>query len=89
MRSFDLSLEVADVIVACRDRIRGVGNQQYSIGDTQKFELMSLDDLILYAREEVQDIINYCVMLDIRFRRLQKALNLGFEAYREEYLKDE
>lgn len=89
MISAELAEEVIDTVVDCAVRIKGTGHEQYSIGDQQKFERMSLVDLIQYAREEVQDEINYAVMRDIRLRRLQRALHKGFEAYQAEYLGEE
>jgi hypothetical protein len=52
----------------------GVGADQYSEGDRQRFETMPLGDLIQYAREEAQDLAVYATMLDIRLQRLASAL---------------
>ncbi len=79
MSSPDLAVEVANVVNALSDRVLGPGKEQYEHTDAngvvyQNFETMDLPTLVLYAREEVQDIIVYMVMLDIRLRRLQAAL---------------
>lgn len=74
MTSEQLAAYVEDFIDACTSRVTGVGDEQYSEGGTQKFESMGLDDLLTWAREEVQDLAVYAAMLDIRFARVQKAL---------------
>jgi NTP pyrophosphatase (non-canonical NTP hydrolase) len=74
MSSEELAQYCADYIVACVARVKGVGNDQYSEGGHQKFEVMELDDLIEYLREELMDVSNYAAMLDIRMRRIQEAL---------------
>lgn len=61
-------------IANCSNRIKGVGNQQYSEGGFQKFEAMDLGDLFRYIQEEIEDIPNYCTMLWIRMERLREAL---------------
>jgi hypothetical protein len=73
--SEELAREVKAAVAACQDRVMGPGNSQYSYGETQKFEEMPLGDLVEMAREEVQDLIVYAVMTDIRLKRLQEAIN--------------
>lgn len=58
-------------------RILGVGDEQYSEGETQKFETMSLDDLFQYLDEELLDQINYAVMLQIRLQGEADITRLG------------
>jgi len=41
MTSEELNHEVAATIAACRDRILGVGHQQYANGDVQTFERLT------------------------------------------------
>lgn len=55
-------------------RIKGVGQEQYSEGDYQKFEAMPLPDLLVMTLEEIEDIAAYLPMMHIRVRRLLKAL---------------
>lgn len=74
MTSEELADEVSDFIRACRGRVLGVGAEQYDEGDSQTFERMPLAGLIQYAREEVQDLAVYAVMVDIRLKRLEAAL---------------
>lgn len=74
MTSDDLANYVGEFIQDCQARVRGVGDQQYSQGTHQKFEAMSLDELLEWAQEEIQDVAVYSAMLDIRLRRVREAL---------------
>jgi len=66
-----LAEEVAATIRRCQIRVKGVGDEQYSEGDTQKFEHMEMSDLLTWALEECDDAVVYAVMLGIRFRKLK------------------
>lgn len=83
MRSDELGNEVEDQIARLWTRIMGVGQEQYEGEDgVQKFETMSLEGLFEYAREELDDIIVYAVMLRIRLNRAEQAVNTtGVEAH--------
>lgn len=85
----DLEEEILRTQEACIKRVMGVGDQQYSIGSRQKFEDMPMPDLLNWANEELEDVIVYAVMLRIRLARLKDAFNASFEAYRDEYLKED
>jgi hypothetical protein len=75
MTSEELADEVSHFIGECRGRILGVGAEQYDEGNgQQKFEIMPLVELVVYAREEAQDLAVYAAMLDIRLKRLEDAL---------------
>jgi len=74
MTSEQLADCVSDFIVACTTRVKGVGDEQYSEGTHQKFEAMSIDELVEWAEEEVQDLAVYAAMLHIRLRRVRQAL---------------
>lgn len=50
-------------------RLLGVGADQYDEGDGQKFERMSVGELVDGLREELADIINYATMIDIQLQR--------------------
>jgi hypothetical protein len=56
------SLEL-EVIEMAKSRILGVGNEQYSEGDLQKFQTVELDKLVEWAQEETVDQINYGAMI--------------------------
>jgi len=52
----------------CEERVLGEGDEQYSLGDQQVFELLPIDKLGLMFEEEIADTLVYVVMLCIRFR---------------------
>lgn len=71
----ELAAEVENVIAECRERVEGVGAQQYwTPGQPQRFETMDLDGLFAFAEEEIRDLVVYAVMLRIRLRRLRDRL---------------
>ena len=74
MKSEELSKEVDTFIRECQGRVMGVGAEQYSMGDVQKFEVMPLDDLLEYAQEELRDMAVYACMNHIRLQRVRDAL---------------
>lgn len=74
LSSQDLAEYVADAVVDAAGRIKGVGNEQYSMGGFQKFEGLPLIELFEMADEELLDLMNYAIMLRIRLIRLASAL---------------
>lgn len=71
MTSEELAEEVEKVVARCRERITGIGNEQYSLpSGLQDFELRSFDELLQMYLEEIEDGINHLVMLHIRFTRI-------------------
>lgn len=64
------SSEDQEIIDMAKSRIMGVGDQQYSEGDKQKFELVPIDTLLEWAEEETVDQINYGVMTLVRIREV-------------------
>jgi len=74
MEASELSEAIADIVHDARCRVGpgSVGAEQYDseVGD-QHFEVTPLENLFTYAEEELLDLINYCVMLIIRIRRLK------------------
>jgi hypothetical protein len=85
MTSEQLAAEVARVVGDAQSRILGVGAEQYTEAEGQKFERMAIPDLLEYVREETLDLVNYGVMLTIRIERLQVAIA---EATRDAYRKN-
>ncbi|WP_431911613.1 hypothetical protein [Nonomuraea jabiensis] len=81
MTSEELAKEIMNAVVAVQGRILGVGKEQYDQGSEQKFESMSLQELIQYAREEVEDGIAYNVMLRYKLNQLEKAVEMAFNGY--------
>lgn len=74
MTAEELAQYSREFIDRCASRIIGIGKEQYSGELHQKFEAQSLEDLIEYALEELEDNANYSAMIHIRLRRIQKAL---------------
>src|SRR5690606_29093255 len=74
MNSQQLAREVVETSLDAAQRITGIGAEQYSNGDTQKFETMPLDELFEYADEELLDLINYATMTRIRLKRLREVI---------------
>lgn len=74
MKSEQLADIVGSAILRCRHRVLGVGDEQYSEGDTQKFEKMSPDELLAWAQEEADDLVVYGVMLGYRIQRIRQVL---------------
>ncbi|MEU3618821.1 hypothetical protein ABZ725_41840 [Streptomyces sp. NPDC006872] len=74
MSPYELRGRFMDFMGQCTNRILTVGAEQYSDGDTQKFETMPILGLVQYAREEAQDLAVYAAMLDIRLSRLEALL---------------
>lgn len=74
MKSTDLAYQVEMYVQEAQRRIQGPGHAQYALGDKQKFESMSREELVLYLREELLDQINYSVMMLIRLDQLEEGL---------------
>jgi hypothetical protein len=71
VRSTELADAVEELIRECRERVMGVGDQQYSEGDQQKFEGMPLTELFEWAFEEIDDVVVYAAMIRIRLQRVK------------------
>lgn len=75
MTSEELADEVESLIRKCRDRVLGVGNEQYSREDgSQNFEHLPFPELFEWISEELQDVVAYAAMLNVRVSRLAEAL---------------
>jgi hypothetical protein len=87
--SDELAQEVADFIGGACARVMGSGQIQYEKDGQQKFESMSLEELVDWTIEELQDVAVYSVMLAIRIQRVQELINgrvakLGGEIHAQE-----
>lgn len=81
MKSQELAAEVAQIVKEAQARITGIGAEQYSHNDMQKFEAMSITSLLEYMEEELLDEINYAVMNLLRMRWLKEAISvIGHES---------
>ena len=74
MTSAELAERVEGFIRACKSRVMGTGNDQYSTAEGQAFERMSPLELVRMAREEAQDGAVYMAMLDVQLAKLEEAL---------------
>lgn len=80
MTSEQLAAAVEQAIRRTKGRVLGAGREQYENPDgTQGFESMSLRELLDWASEEVEDLVVYGVMLQIRIARVKRALKKGFD----------
>lgn len=80
MNPLEAGLAIDSIARDVMARVLGVGAQQYSTDEGQKFETMELTDLVAWTEEEALDIIAYGAMLTIRLRRLKAAVNKLEEA---------
>jgi len=53
----------------CEERVLGPGDEQYSHGNQQVFELLPIAKLADMFEEEIADALVYVVMLCIRFKQ--------------------
>lgn len=74
LTSDELAQYVSDFVVDATSRVRGVGNDQYSMQGYQRFEEYTLPRLFEETDEELLDLMNYLVMLRIRLIRLAGAI---------------
>jgi hypothetical protein len=65
--------QIKEFVIGSLDRATGIGAEQYSDGDTQQFETMTMDELREMTKQELQDVVNYTVMQHIRFERIYRA----------------
>lgn len=70
MSSAQLAEYVSEAITRATGRILGVGKDQYDLGSAQKFETMPIGELYEATLEELDDVIVYAVMQQIRIRRM-------------------
>lgn len=61
-------------IEKCKDRITGVGHDQYAEVGYQKFEFLGIGELFNMLLEEVEDIGNYATFIVIRIGRFVEQL---------------
>jgi len=74
LNSKELADQVTDCVESLRDRILGVGHDQYDLGDTQAIELKNNTQLITEAVEEIDDLIVYAVVLRSRMEVLRLSI---------------
>lgn len=75
MNSEEFADQVGDIVTALKHRIVGIGTEQYQQPDgTQRFETRPINQIVVDALEEVDDLIVYAAQLRIRLEILQKSL---------------
>ena len=57
-------------------RVRGVGAEQYSLAQGQKFEAFTTSDIVRELIEELADASNYIDFLAIKLLNLQHTIDL-------------
>lgn len=83
MTSEELAKEIEETVHLAQERVTGIGDQQYSTADVQRFEDVPIDKVMQDIEEEALDIISYGVMLRIRVARLRKSYQFFKEAFAE------
>jgi hypothetical protein len=73
----EVAVNVERIVKKAQERVgpNSIGAKQYYVpGVPQKFESMSLGDLVQYVEEEVLDLVNYSCMLYIRLERIKELM---------------
>lgn len=74
MTSEELAKVIAETIESVKARILNVGDQQYSLGNKQKIEMKTLDEILVDSLEEVDDLLAYISIIRIRLNQLRNGL---------------
>lgn len=74
MTSEELASVIAQTIESVKHRILNVGDQQYSFGDKQKIETKTINEVLVDALEEVDDLLVYISVIRIRLDQLRIGL---------------
>lgn len=76
MTSQEFADAVDRIVQAVRGRIIGVGMAQYDLGQDQgqRFETRPIEQIVVDALEEIDDLIVYAAQLRIRLERLRDSL---------------
>lgn len=75
MTSEELASAIRQTLESVEARIKNVGHQQYSFGDKQKIETKSVDQILVDALEEVDDLLAYISVIRIRLGQLRSGLD--------------
>lgn len=74
MTSEELSKAITEQIKSLESRILGVGKDQYDLGDKQKIESKTIDQLFTESMEEVDDLLIYLTYIRIRIQQLKEQM---------------
>ena len=66
MSSQELGMFIEAFAAYTRHRVITVGAAEYAEGESQRFESMSFDELVLELVDELADAVNYNIMLAIK-----------------------
>jgi hypothetical protein len=66
---------IGQTIESVKHRILNVGDQQYSFGDKQKIETKTINEVLVDALEEVDDLLVYISVIRIRLDQLRNGLD--------------
>lgn len=75
MTSEELASVIVQTIESVKHRILNVGDQQYSFGDKQKIETKTINEVLVDALEEVDDLLVYISVIRIRLDQLRNGLD--------------
>lgn len=75
MTSEELASVIAQTIESVKHRILNVGDQQYSFGNKQKIETKTINEVLVDALEEVDDLLVYISVIRIRLDQLRIGLD--------------
>jgi hypothetical protein len=75
MTSEELASVIAQTIESVKHRILNVGDEQYSFGDKQRIETKTINEVLVDALEEVDDLLVYISVIRIRLDQLRNGLD--------------
>jgi hypothetical protein len=75
MTSEELASVIGQTIESVKHRILNVGDQQYSFGNKQKIETKTINEVLVDALEEVDDLLVYISVIRIRLDQLRNGLD--------------
>jgi len=79
MTSEELADGVVECVLSLRERILGVGAREYDPDeeDMQPIEMKSVEELILDALQEIDDMIVYATVLRMRVSNLNATIEIA------------
>lgn len=75
MTSEELAKQIGLTIANVQSRILNIGAQQYDLGDKQKIESKSINQITNEALEEIDDLLAYISYIRIRVAQLRLLLS--------------
>lgn len=81
MQANELADQIERIIISLRERIMGVGAEQYDEGNVQKIELKKPSEIIAETIEEIDDSIVYLSHLRARMTKIQSTLGNALDLF--------